>query len=451
MARLIGWLTRMLAPAAPARPTLAKADPVSGRPAPAKREAVAAGPPRTATAPQIRRGSQFDALTDPRRRKVSLNFNSTQPVENRRDLYGRSDKLEALFDAVVTREQHALIYGARGSGKTSLVRVFADYADQQGLVVIYTACEPQQSFGALLKLYLQTVPRSCLVQGRSPEYRQALDKLGENFGPREAVDFLADFTMGRLIFIFDEFDRINSREVRLEFAGFLKLLTDTRLPVQAALVGIGGDLAELITDHPSLRRHLTAIPIGRISPAAVQEMIDVGATQAGLPFEPAAKELIASLACGSPYHVRLFCSHAGLQALRSGHDSVTSADALAGVLAATEDWSLMSMEDADIFRQLSAVNTGAHHALAHVARSAAILDAVNVQNLRMDLPAGQAEEAIRLFGPALIRNEPDQYAFRDSVAPQFFLALLLTQAARMAEVPHNVISLSETSRLGQAL
>ncbi|AUW58815.1 ATP-binding protein [Sphingobium sp. SCG-1] len=447
---LVRGLTHLLAPAPAPRPTLSapiqKAAHVEGEPEASSRVQT---PPRAT--PRIRHGNSFDALTDPRRRRVTINFNSTQPVENRRDLYGRADKLEALFNSVVLREQHALIYGARGSGKTSLVRVFADYADQQGLIVLYTACEPHHSFPELLKLYFETIPRSAIAAGRDILFREKLRDLGAGFGPREGVEFLGEFTTRRLIFIFDEFDRILSREVRLEFASFLKLLADARMPVQAVLVGIGGDLADLITDHPSLRRHLTAIPIGRISAAAVEEMIDVGAEQAGLPFDDASKELIASLACGSPYHVRLFCAHAGLHALRNGQDQVTSAAALSGVIAASDDWALLNDDDARLFRQLSASNVALHHALAHVARSAAMFDAVSATQLGRELPSGQAEQAITMFGPALIGRDSDQYAFRDTVAPQFFLALLLTQSARRDTVHDNVIPLPETSRLGQAL
>ncbi|MDX3908906.1 MAG: ATP-binding protein [Sphingobium sp.] len=447
----MSWFKRLFAPTPPVRPVLSAParQPLAQGSAPGGQAGRTAAPPPAS--PKIRQGHTFDALTDPRRRRVSINFNSTQPVQNRRDLYGRAEKLEALFDAVVLREQHALIYGARGSGKTSLVRVFADYADQQGLVIIYTACEPQQSFAQLLKPYLQTIPRSCITEGRDVLFRDALRNLSDNLTPRNAVDFLEEFTTRRLIFIFDEFDRILGREVRLEFASFLKLLADALLPVQAVLVGIGGNLADLITDHPSLRRHLTAIPIGRISASAVQEMIDVGAEQAGLPFDAASKELIASLACGSPYHVRLFCAQAGLQTLRRGRDTVTSTDALAGILAATEDWALMSDEDAAIFRYLAEKNAALHHALAHVARSAAMLDAVSMPHIVRELPGGQAEQAIQAFGPALQRRDDGQYVFRDSGAPQFFLALLLTHTPSRADTPDNVIPLSETTRLGHVV
>jgi ABC-type glutathione transport system ATPase component len=74
-----------------------------------------------------------------KRRAVAKSFNAGQPVASRVELFGRDTKLDALAQAVVDGEHHALIFGARGSGKTSLVRVFADYADRTGFVVLYAA------------------------------------------------------------------------------------------------------------------------------------------------------------------------------------------------------------------------------------------------------------------------------------------------------------------------
>ena len=116
----------------------------------------------------------------------------------------------------------------------------------------------------------------------------------------------------RVIFILDEFDRISDPEVRAEVATLMKLLSDATIPVQLLIVGIAVNVDELLRDHASLRRHLAAVPVGRISPAAVLELIHRGAEQAGLSFDDRASELIAGISCGSPYHVRTFCAHAGL-------------------------------------------------------------------------------------------------------------------------------------------
>ena len=374
---------------------------------------------------------ELAALADPRRRKVSAAFNSTQPVSSRLSLYGRDEKLATLFDTMMVGDSHAFVYGARGSGKTSLVRVFADYVDQQGAVLIYTACDPHCGFARLIHPYCATIPDACLPLGRERGYRDELRRLEGTITARDAVELLAWLDPRcRIIFILDEFDRITDPEVRAEVATLMKLLSDATVPVQLLIVGIAVNIDELLRDHASLRRHLAAVPVGRISPAAVMELIHRGAEQAGLSFDDIASELIAGISCGSPYHVRIFCAHAGLQALRNGSGRVDVAATLAGITQSVDEWTLLSGEDAALFRRLTRANADSHAPLAHIARTAAREDVVNVRLLRQDL-GSEADRAAELLRPALVQpgEDPEALFFRDSVAPQFLLALFLIHQA----------------------
>jgi Cdc6-like AAA superfamily ATPase len=379
------------------------------------------------------------AFADPRRRAVHNSFNSTQPIASRRDLYGRGDILESLFEAVIVRQQHVLIYGARGTGKTSLVRVFADYADQHGVAVIYTACEPQQSFGGLMAMYLADIPDTAIASRDLPAFRARVAAFTEASGAREMVEALSFVRKGRVILILDEYDRIADPKVRAEVAGLLKLLSDASIPVQIMLVGIARDLRHLVTDHPSLQRHLSAFPLGRIDARAVREMIQHGGKRIGIMFDDESQQLIVDLACGSPYHARLFCAHAALRALRDGSDEVTAGTTLAGIVAAANDWALLSGDDADRFHELVATSPGQSRSLAAVARLAALEDVVSHARLRQQI-GDEADSAIATFGPALIPDGPACHAFRDSVAPQFFLALLAAHTARAEATPSMPVS-----------
>lgn len=391
--------------------------------------------PSAAPPPLLGQGLRFQgelaALADPRRRRVSAAFNSTQPVSSRLSLYGRDDKLETLFDTMMVNDSHAFVYGARGSGKTSLVRVFADYIDQQGAVLIYTACDPRCGFARLIHPYCATIPDSCLPLGQEKGFRDELRRLEGNITARDTVELLSRLDPRcRVIFILDEFDRISDAEVCAEVATLMKLLSDATIPVQLLIVGIAVNVDELLRDHASLRRHLAAVPVGRISPTAVLELIHRGAEQAGLSFDDRASELIAGISCGSPYHVRTFCAHAGLYALRNGSSRVDATATLAGIVRSVDEWTLLSGEDAALFRRLTWIEPDAHASLAHLAVMAAREDMVNVKQLRRDL-GSKADHAVALLQPALIQlgEDPDELFFRDSVAPQFLLALFLIQQA----------------------
>ena len=341
-------------------------------------------------------------------------FDSAHPVRQRQDLHGRDDKLDTLFEAVLFSRQHAIIHGARGSGKTSLAQVFGDYADQQGAVVIYTACESTTSFAELIRSYLMFIPESAVPFAEKALFARERAALPADFGPREVVDLLSRLAPdSQTILILDEYDRVESDVVNGQVATLMKLLSDARVPVQVLLVGIARTLDELIRCHPSLRRHLVPIPIGRISRDDTVRLIDRGAARAGIRFDDDAKAEIAAISCGSPYHVQLFCYVAAIEAARAGRAEVDRATTRSGMARAFGVWALLNPDDAALFEAMIADPALPTATVLDVAREAAVHDCF------------QGDEAVAgLFGAAV---RPDgkaaaRWHFRDGAAPQFLLA-----------------------------
>ena len=353
-------------------------------------------------------------------------FDSAHPVRQRQDLHGRDDKLDTLFEAVLFSRQHAIIHGARGSGKTSLAQVFGDYADQQGAVVIYTACESTTSFAELIRSYLMFIPESAVPFAEKALFARERDALPANFGPREVVDLLSRLAPdSQTILILDEYDRVESDAVNGQVATLMKLLSDARVPVQMLLVGIARTLDELIRCHPSLRRHLVPIPIGRISREDTLKLIERGATRAAIRFDDAAKAEIAVISCGSPYHVQLFCYVAAIEAVRAGQAEVDLSTTRSGMARAFGVWALLNPDDAELFEGMIADPSLPAATVQRVAREAAVNDCF------------QADETVaELFGAAV---RPDgkaaaRWHFRDGAAPQFLLAKFAAEQGGASEV-----------------
>jgi hypothetical protein len=352
--------------------------------------------------------------------KIIEAFDSAHPVRRRENLYGRDDKLDSLFEAVLLSRQHAIIHGARGSGKTSLSQVFGDYADQQGSIVIYTACESHASFGDLIRPYIAFLPDSCVPLTEKTAFAVARDGLPENLGPRAIVDFLSCLVPDcQILMIFDEFDRVTDPEVNDQVATLMKLLSDARSPVQLILVGIARTVDEIIVAHPSLRRHLVPIPIGRISFEDNLALIDTGAARAGVQFSEESKAEIAAVSCGSPYHTQLFCYVAAIEAVRRGRDVIDLELTHVGMRRAFETWSNLNQDDAALFRMLAAGRDEQVEAVRAVALEAATHDCLSGKG-----------EGVSLLGPALRQDhEAARFYFRDSAAPQLLLAMLAGRGA----------------------
>ncbi|MFD2428663.1 hypothetical protein ACFSUK_12045 [Sphingobium scionense] len=186
------------------------------------------------------------------------------------------------------------------------------------------------------------------------------------------MEILADHGQRKFIFILDEFDRVADTDVLAELARLMKLLSDAAVPVHIVAVGIASGLNQLIAGHESLRRHISAVPIVRIDSDAVYELIDRGAAHAGLNFTDAARETIAHIACGSPYHVRLFCALACFEALRQRKTVVELSSVLAGMVRSVDDWKITNPSDAALFHE--AIGLGSDHwpMIERVARAATI-------------------------------------------------------------------------------
>ena len=68
--------------------------------------------------------------------RVYTAFDVSQPVGQPDDLRGRDREVRALLSGVLHRRNPGVVSGPRGSGKTSLVRVFGQCADREGVVVL---------------------------------------------------------------------------------------------------------------------------------------------------------------------------------------------------------------------------------------------------------------------------------------------------------------------------
>jgi len=339
------------------------------------------------------------------RARVVAAFNASQPVDDRYELLGRMAELNRLVDGVVERRQHAMIFGARGSGKTSLARIFGDLADEAECVAIYHAATGDTGFADLLRPYLPF-----LITEARPAGRAALAALADrDFTAREFVSAAAPALTRRVFLIVDEFDRIGSADTKAQMASLLKLLSDTRASLQFLLVGIAADVDELLEAHPSLRRHLVAVPIRPFDGAAAHAVIEEGARRSGIVFPTEARAAIAAAAAGSPYHVRLFCQAAALAAVEAGRMSVDAAAVRAGLRASLQDWASVNASAAALFDQLAA-RPELRERLHALARDAAAHQRV------------AADRVPQALAPAFSFTPTGSAVFVDSLAPQFLLA-----------------------------
>src|ERR1700733_5963398 len=76
-------------------------------------------------------------------------FSPSAPIAPRDVFAGRKDQLAALYTVMRQRGQHAVIYGERGVGKTSLAGIMADQARRDEFFTAHVICDSSDDFSSI--------------------------------------------------------------------------------------------------------------------------------------------------------------------------------------------------------------------------------------------------------------------------------------------------------------
>jgi len=147
-----------------------------------------------------------------RRDSIYSAFSTAMPVTDRHGLAGRNNELEKLVEAIVVQRKHAVIFGTRGSGKTSLARVFGDLADEAGCVALYGSASGDADFDSLFRPFLSELPMSAAGQ------EKARKLMNEPLDVTRLAALLVEDVRQRSILILDEYDRVRSDEAKSDVA-----------------------------------------------------------------------------------------------------------------------------------------------------------------------------------------------------------------------------------------
>jgi hypothetical protein len=258
-----------------------------------------------------------------RTRRVAEAFRPAAPID-RRDLFaGRGQQIADLFSIVSQPGQHAIVYGERGVGKTSLGLVAADLLRASNVLSAWATCDASDDFSsvwrkALGEIGIATARPAIGFGERVDETTEPLSKLlGPGpVAPHAVQGALQQASRQRALAIFvDEFDRFQDRDGRVLFADTIKALSDRVVSSTVVLIGVADSVGELIREHRSVERALVQIQMPRMSTSELAEIATKGIAAARMTIASAAVARIAALSQGLPHYMHLLTQLAAQGAL----------------------------------------------------------------------------------------------------------------------------------------
>lgn len=271
----------------------------------------------------------WDAL----RNDITEAFSPGAPVQEKDLFSGRTSQIRALTDAVSQRGRHAIVYGERGVGKTSLVNILklVMHRPNRELIYVRVNADPNDTFTSLWKkVFKRMTYESEGEQGKIISKRVS-DDYPNDISPDDVQIVLSEFTENHNpIIVLDEFDRIKDQATVHLVADSIKSLSDYSVNATVVVVGVAEDISSLIRGHESVTRALIQIRMPRMSPEEIKQLILARYSRCGMTTDADAVWKIAFLSRGLPYYAHLLAMNAARYSIDRKkttvkHDDVDSA------------------------------------------------------------------------------------------------------------------------------
>jgi Cdc6-like AAA superfamily ATPase len=242
-------------------------------------------------------------------------FTPSAPIDDQALFAGRVNQLNRIISAVSQRGQHAILFGERGVGKTSLANVLLEMVrgSQEHLESVSVNCDTEDRFEQLwCKIFSQL------------EKTQNLDFEQHQVNPEFIRVRLQQHRSSSAIIIIDEMDRLRSDAYFTSLmADTIKTLSDHSVHTTLILVGVANSVEALIAEHLSIERALIQIQMPRMSPEELTEILRKGLGVLSMEMDQEVIKSIVFLSQGLPSYVHLLALYASQSAIRENKSNIT--------------------------------------------------------------------------------------------------------------------------------
>jgi len=258
-------------------------------------------------------------------------FSPAAPITRRDCLAGRTEQLVQILDVVAQRGQHAVVYGERGVGKTSLAAVATNGLLDRRTIALRVNCDGSDNFESIWR---KVLGEAHLARPLPPVVgiRESLGEATASAGSllavtrvtvdvvRQALQLLSH--PAPMVIVLDEFDRLEDVRTKTLFADTIKALSDHIVPVTVVVVGVAESPATLLGEHRSIERGLKGIHVPRMPAADLAAIVRFSFSKLEMTIADDAVARIAELSEGFPYYAHSLGLLASREAIRAGQSTV---------------------------------------------------------------------------------------------------------------------------------
>ncbi|HWH48116.1 MAG TPA: AAA family ATPase [Burkholderiales bacterium] len=264
--------------------------------------------------------------------KIAVSFSPSAPIDQKALFAGRGSQIGEAINAFHQRGQHAVIFGERGVGKTSLANVLLEILGPQ---VKTPACGPincdqTTTFDSLWRQIFQEMPLSSERPSNrfSSESQSEKGSLADLLPPDPTPDAIRAILqrLDKSIIVIDEVDRISDRDTTTLLADTIKNLSDHSVDTTIVLSGVADSVDALISEHESVQRALVQIRMPRMSETELFEILDKGLRACGMTIDEDARRRIEHLSQGLPHYAHLLALHSAQAAVSEGRLNIQTGD-----------------------------------------------------------------------------------------------------------------------------
>ena len=252
-------------------------------------------------------------------------FTPSTPIAVAEFFSGRKKEINQLFEAVAERGRHAILYGERGVGKTSLCQVVPLMLPRgaRRLLHIRKAADPSDNFSSIWKKIFKDVHVES-DNGRVSLAEIYTDKI---ITPDDVVRELSSFNENDVpIMVIDEFNEVIDQDAPQLMANAIKGLSDDGVNATVVIVGVARNVTDLVAGHESISRCCEEVPMPRMNKDELREVIERRISHLGMQIEGNAKWKIINLSKGLPSFVHGLGKYSCYSAIDRRKRKVTEGD-----------------------------------------------------------------------------------------------------------------------------